>query len=211
MMKKFLRTFLSVLLVLTLVVSAAACKKNPENPDNGDGDTGVVAELTVTAALGLDLFESKKIEAKDKNEVVVAATWSSSNTAVATVSADGTVSAKSTGTTTVTATYGENTATCTVTVRDSGERPNLSVFSLEKTIAVEGQVAFAPSITYKGAEIAATITATSLDESTVTCIVENGVVILTGVKAGSAIVEVGGTCGNYALTPVQVQVTVIAA
>ena len=43
-------------------------------------------------------------------------TWSSSNTAIATVSQDGLVSAIAVGSTTITATAGEKKATCTVTV-----------------------------------------------------------------------------------------------
>jgi len=206
-MKKFLRTFLSVLLVLTMVVSAAACgKKPPEDP--GDNDTPV-AELTTTVELALDLFESKKIEAKDKNEVVVAATWSSADSSVATVAADGTVSAKSTGTTTITATYDGNTAECTVTVRDSEARPSLSLFAGEVTLVAGGKGSITPSVTYKGQPYAVQIAVTGGNSEVATYTVENGVITFTAIAAGTMKIEIGAVANGYALTPVEVTIKVI--
>ncbi len=207
MMKKFLRTFLSVLLVLTLVVSVTACgKKPPEDPD--DDDT-IVAELTTTVELALDRFESKKIEAKDKNEIVVAATWSSADSSIATVAADGTVSAKKVGSTTVTATYNGNTATCTVTVRDSEARPTLSLFFHEVTMIEGGQASVTPAVTYKGAPFDAQISVTGGNDQVATYTVENGVITFTGVAAGTMKIEVCASANDYVLTPIEVTIQVI--
>ncbi|WGI18560.1 Ig-like domain-containing protein [Latilactobacillus sakei] len=55
-------------------------------------------------------------DASDAAEVVAAVKWSSSDDTVATVSSDGTISAKAEGTATITATSGSFTATVAVSV-----------------------------------------------------------------------------------------------
>lgn len=54
--------------------------------------------------------------ASDAAEVVAAIKWSSSDDTVATVSSDGTISAKAEGTATITATSGSFTATVAISV-----------------------------------------------------------------------------------------------
>lgn len=55
-------------------------------------------------------------DASDAAEVVAAVKWSSSDDAIATVSSDGTISAKAEGAATITATSGSFTATVAVSV-----------------------------------------------------------------------------------------------
>lgn len=70
------------------------------------------------AGLGLKVGGTKALIATvlPENATNSTVTWSSSNTAVATVAADGTVTAVAVGTATITATAGDKTATCLVTV-----------------------------------------------------------------------------------------------
>ena len=212
MMKKFLLTFVSVLLMLTLAFSMTACGDKP-GPDNGDGDDGdtTVAELTLTSNLLLDLFQSRQLEAKDKNGVVVAATFTVENSSVVTATADGFLQAISEGNTKVTATYNGNTAECSVTVRDSGARPNLAITTTEKTTVVGQKVSVAPVITYKGAVISAEITVTGGNDAIATYEIKNGEVVFTGVSVGKFKVQIGAIRGGYNLTPIEVTISIINA
>ena len=210
MMKKFLRTFLSILLVFACMISVTACGDKPD-PDNDDGDTPeVVAELNVSAALGLDRFETRTLEATDKNGAKVNATWQIADSSIATVSGDGAVSARAVGQTKVTATYNGHTAECTVTVRDSGERPHLSVFSNQVTMVTNGQVAVIPTVTYKNAPISAEITVEGGSASLITYVVEDGVITFTAVGIGTTNVQIGATVGDYTLTPITVTIDIIS-
>ena len=208
MMKKFLRTFLSVLLVLTMVISVMACGDKP-GPEGPEGPETGAAELNVSAALGLDLFETRMLEATDKNGAKVNATWQVSDSSIATVASDGSVSAKAVGQTKVTASYNGNTAECTVTVRDSGERPHLSVFSNQITMAKSGQVALTPTVTYKNAPFTAEISVEGGSSSLISYVVENGVITFTGIAIGTTSIQINATVGDYALTPIIVTVEII--
>ncbi len=210
MMKKFLRTFVSVLLVLTLALSVAACKKGKDPGPEGPGENPpAVAELNVSAALALDLYEFKQMEAKDKNGAVVNATWTTADANVATVTESGLVTAKSTGSTKLTASYNGNTAECTVTVRDSGARPHLSVVSNTKTLVVGAQTSLTPVVTYQNQAVAATLQVTGGNDEVATYTVENGVITFTGEALGSMEIEISGQYGSWILTPVKVTVSVV--
>lgn len=76
-----------------------------------------VSPTTASVAVGDTTFISANVTVKQGADPVTAA-WTSSNTAVATVSG-GTVTGVSVGTATITATAGGKTATCTVTITDS--------------------------------------------------------------------------------------------
>ena len=209
-MKKFLRTFVSVMLVLTLLLSVTACKKGPKDPtDPTDPSEGQQAELVVSSALGLDLYERKELVARDKNGAVVAATWTVADATIATVSANGLVSAMKDGKTTVTATYGEHTADCEVTVRDSGERPSMSIVSDKKVTVVGGKTSVTPVCTYKNEDMPFQMTVSGGNDEVVTYVVEDGTITFTGVAIGSTSVEISGTCGNYTLTPITLPIEIV--
>jgi uncharacterized protein YjdB len=121
-------------------------------------------------------------------------TWSSGNTAVATVSSSGEVRGVSAGSATITVTTqdGNKTAACSVTVSATPEIP--TGVSLNKTSA---------SITVGGFEtLTATVTPSNATNQNVTwessnpqvATVTNGVVI--GVSAGSAVITVTTVSGN---------------
>ena len=110
---------------------------DPENYYDSDGDNIDVqvtnATITVTAApnpaTGISLNKTATTIYTGANETLIATvepndttdtvTWTSSNTAVATVDNTGKVTAVAPGTATITAKAGDKTATCTVTVENA--------------------------------------------------------------------------------------------
>ena len=110
---------------------------DPENYYDSDGDNIDVqvtnATITVTAApnpaTGISLNKTATTIYTGANETLIATvepndttdtvTWTSSNTAVATVDTNGKVTAVATGTATITATAGSQSASCVVTVENA--------------------------------------------------------------------------------------------
>lgn len=138
-----------------------------------------LSELTKT----LDRYESFTLTAS-----VGGVTWSSDNESVATV-VDGVVSAKGVGTATITASKeGAISATCTVTVEDSGAMPILQVSDSEITLVKDGTYALTSSVVYKRAEQTdAVITYTSADP-TIAIVAADGTV--SGLAYGTTTITV---------------------
>ncbi len=126
-LKKLFLSALAAVLSLSIVFSLAACgdEKTPAvtaiavNPAAVEIETGDAAKITVTATY--DDETTAELKAGD-------VTWASDNQEVASVTR-GMVSGRSRGTAKITATYGDFTATCNVTVnavevRISGYEPN---------------------------------------------------------------------------------------
>ncbi|MBQ3381781.1 MAG: Ig-like domain-containing protein, partial [Bacteroidales bacterium] len=85
---------------------------------------GEIAVTSVTISTGKGYLEkggtlALEAEVKPANATNKTITWSSTNTSVATVTSDGIISAKAAGTTTIKATAGGKSASCTVTVLDA--------------------------------------------------------------------------------------------
>ena len=108
-MKKFLSLVLALVLTMSLVVVPA---------------NAAVTEVKLDeSSITLYVYETKTLKATvtaENEEDDKTVTWSSSDETVATVS-NGTVTAKKAGTATITATAGEKSATCSVTVNDKYE------------------------------------------------------------------------------------------
>lgn len=127
------------LMAAFLIGLAVACGK-PE-PDHGHGQTTpsqpqVVAVSSVSldkTSVSLNMGESVTLAAtvKPDNASDKTVTWSSSKTSVATVDANGKVTAVAEGNATITAKAGDKTATCTVTVKKKVVA--VSSISLDKT------------------------------------------------------------------------------
>lgn len=193
MKKKF--TYLPVLaFTLAFGLAVASCGGGSGDSTSSDtstststggssssSDEGEVIVVTLNEeTLSLDRWQDGVLEAtvtSDGEEIDAAVTWSSSDPAVATV-ADGTVVPAGEGTAVITATYEGVSDTCTVTVADSGQLPQLQLSESElelivggNAITVDAQVIYLREtmedavVTY---EIADTAVATVGDDGTVT-------------------------------------------
>jgi hypothetical protein len=100
-------------------VLLVACGQEPNPNPTGVDVTGItLSTSSLSVSVGQSTLLSYTLEPVGaKGEV----TWSSSNTAVATVSNDGTVTAVATGNATITASVGSISATCAVTVKTEYE------------------------------------------------------------------------------------------
>lgn len=160
-MKKFLLIILSVLCALCTLLGVA-CK----DKENG-GETAVYT-LNETV-MELKLFEEKGLIAYDESGAEVTASWSASNDCVA-VDSEGIVTGKALGEATVTATIGESTVSCTVTVVASETVPMFKLINTADLTLQEGDEWYAvPFLSYqgKGVDVPADITYTSSDPNAV--------------------------------------------
>ena len=177
--------------------------------DSGGSQEPKVNSISIPSTLSLDLNGnasytfSPTIDADEGADTTV--TWESSNTSVAQITSGGQVTALSTGQTTITATCGDKTAQCTVTVVDTTPISVTGV-SLNKS---------ATSISVGSTEtLTATITPSNATNKNVTwtssstnvATVSNGTV--TAVAVGTTVITVRTADGGYTDT---CTVTVTAA
>ena len=139
---------------------------------------------------------SVKAVYSDGSSVDVTPTYQTSSSAVATVAADGTVTAVAVGTATITANYGTYSATCTVKVTDK-QLKSIAITATPTSIACNGTSTLKVTATYEDnttADVTADATITSGNTS-----------VLTISKSGSSATA---TANNTATSAVDV--TVIA-
>ncbi len=131
-MKKTKLFLISLLSVVSLAcLGAVGCKKEDNLPDSSTPPTveGSATEYTIAFAkssISLEIFDVQKLNVSVEN-ITETIQYTSSNPAVATVDAAGTVKALSVGNTVITATANGETATCNVSVTDSGFVPTLEL------------------------------------------------------------------------------------
>lgn len=167
-MKKLTMLMASLTVTLSTLFLGVACVNNPPSSSEDSG-SGVVLTLSETQKT-LDRYEKFTLIA-DKANV----TWSSDNANVATVTG-GVVQAKGVGTATITATSGDLTATCVVTVEDTGALPILQVSDDTLSLVMGDTYELRSSVVYKKAEQSdAVITYTSSD-NTIATVSQNGTV-----------------------------------
>ena len=179
-MKQKWKVFLSLICALVMSCSIlAAC-------DNG-GETQ--SEVTVTLSeetLTLDLYEPATLEATvtgtDEDPV-----WSSSNEAVATVSETGEVVGLSNCQATITATVGDVSDSCAVTVQSTGATPMITGLPTQVTMAVDDTRTLTPAAEYKGNALSLTYAYESSDAA-VASVTSAGVITAEG--RGTATVSV---------------------
>lgn len=174
-MKKIAIAIVSVVLAVCMAVGLVACG------EGGGNVTITLSETTLTMTVG----DTETLEAETSDDSSV--TWSTSDKTIADVNSRGRVTAMGAGEATITATSGEATATCKVTVK---AKPVITISGLQETATVE-----------RGQTI--TLTATASDSSaiewasgdtTIATVTDEGVV--TGVFPGEttiiATTESGG-------------------
>ncbi len=181
------RLWIAVIALIALFAAAACAPTQDEKPTVTLSATELTVDLYGTATL--------TAEVQNTDSAVV---WSSSKTDVVTVSA-GVLTPVSEGTAVITATAGEASATCNVTVASSGETPVLTLdksgnvthkageqFQITPTVKYKNNTVEADSVEYKSsAEAVATVTGTGL----VKC-----------VGAGDAVITVNATYRNAKLS-----------
>lgn len=101
--------------------------------------TAIALDLTT---LELEQYKSAQLTATltPTNATTIVA-WTSSDEKIATVSSNGIVSAMSVGTATITATAGELTATCTVTVKETTPITCAQAVEIAKTVSANNEIA----------------------------------------------------------------------
>ncbi len=114
-------------------------------------------------------------------------TWSSSDEAVATVTDDGMVSGVGVGTATVTASYGEKSASCTVTVILPEYCPVFTSTDQVLQVAVGQSYPIDTAVTFNGEPVTATLSFDSADTSIVT-VMPDGYVM--GASEGETYIDV---------------------
>lgn len=145
-------------------IGFAGCKEETPPPVLPTEEVGISLDKTV---LDLDKYETYQLIATVENSFK-APVWSSDNTAVATVSNTGVVSAVSQGSATVKAAVGEVYAECVVSVTPSGAIPVLTVSTVSVHSAVGTTFPVSASIRYGKHEIlSASFTWTVQDNSIV--------------------------------------------
>ena len=120
MKKGFLTVVVALLCAMVCAFGLVACTNNETPNENGNNGTQTVAVESVTlnkTELTLEVGGEETLTATvaPDNATDKTVTWSSDNAAVATVE-NGKVTAVSAGSATITATAGDKSATCTVTV-----------------------------------------------------------------------------------------------
>ena len=152
-------------------------------------------KTTMTLAVGESYTLTATVKPDNATDKTV--TWSSSNTAVATVK-DGKVTAVKAGTATITAKAGDKTATCSVTV--NAATVAVTSVTLDKTTLSlkEGESATLKATVKPDNATDKTVTWSTSDSKVAT--VENGIV--TAVKAGTAKItaKAGGKTAQCAVT-----------
>lgn len=182
--------------------------------DNGKDVVTLSAEISassVTLAVG----ESTQLKAIYNGAELNNVQWSSQNAEIASVDANGTVTAKAVGTTTIT-----YTATVTVTVSENeAEEKTVSCFATV-TVTAKKEIQLdqtsvtvflgepvTVNATLLNADSSTNMTVESSDEAIATATINGNVITIQGVKAGSAVITVQCT-ENNATVSASVAVTV---
>lgn len=192
------RWLLSVVMALALccMFAFAACETSEKENEGGGGEKTTVVSLN-TASITLDRYEYGSLQATvtvdDAIDPAAEIVWSTSNEGVVTVN-DGQLVPKAEGSATITAASGEASATCTVTVDDSGAVPLLKhTDSIGMTL--DGTYTLTPSVTYLDEDTSDAQFTYSVGTGADVVSVEDGV--LTATKVGDATVTISASWRGY--------------
>ena len=192
---------LCILCLASLMVMASsafsACKPSGGAENSSDSSVEIIDNRTISinkTELTLTRGETETLTAQlsvGKGTF----TWTSSNEAVATVSQDGEVCAVEVGTATITVSYEDVTATCTVTVELPDYVPVFKVSEQSIPLWIGNSYPIDGTVTFGGVEVEANVSYVSQNPS-VAAVDENGFVC--GVDVGETTVTV--TAEYFGLT-----------
>ena len=202
-MKRLSKLFVFVLAFVMALSTLVACQS--EQPGGGgtpppEASAGVTLDRTSAT---VDIYETLTLTATKENltgEIV----WTSSDESKATVSG-GVVTPVSEGKTTVTASVGGKSASCVVTVINSGQVPTLSLETGDETVRKGDEIVIGATFNYKGVPVNATFDYIVEKDDVVS--VENGKIKAIG--TGKSKVTVSATYKGFTAYKV-INVTVTA-
>lgn len=143
---------ITLVLALVSLFAVVGCSPKPTPDPEPTPEPAPAATITLDKVKAeLDVYETLVLTATKENtdaEIV----WSTSNASVATV-ADGTVTAVAEGSVTITATAGEASAKCEVTVTNSHTAPVLRIERDSVAVAKDGSYELAVTTLWKGEPI----------------------------------------------------------
>lgn len=147
---------ITLVLALVSLFAVVGCSPKPTPDPVPTPEPAPAATITLDKVKAeLDVYETLVLTATKENtdaEIV----WSTSNASVATV-ADGTVTAVAEGSVTITATAGEASAKCEVTVTNSHTAPVLRIERDSVAVAKDGSYELAVTTLWKGEPINETV------------------------------------------------------
>ena len=190
-------------------VNSITLSLNSAGPAGPVAVTGVALNKTSTS---IEAGQSEQLTAtvEPANADDPSVTWSSSNTAVATVDQNGNVSAIAAGTTTITVTTtdGNKTASCAVTVTAPAAPIEVNSISLKSATTISIGASETLTVTYDPVDANTNKALTwSSSNTSVATVDENGKV--TGVAAGTATITATTANGKTATCTVTVQAVAV--
>ena len=200
-MKKFLSC---IILIFALALACTACA-DPQSSQQSDASAPSVTLLP--ASVSLDLYESVQLTATAENteEPIV---WSVSDPSRAKVE-NGLVTALAVGNVRVTASAGDASASCMVTVTDSQAAPVLTVSESSLVLAVGEVFTVSAEAALKGSPVQGAVFSWSGGDGVASVTAEGSVARIEGIAAGQTEIYVSAVIrGVYAAS--KVRVTVLA-
>lgn len=185
---------ITLILALVSLFAIVGCSPKPTPDPEPTPEPAPAATITLDKAKAeLDVYETLVLTATKENtdaEIV----WSTSDASVATV-ADGTVTAKAEGSVTITATAGEASAKCEVTVTNSHTAPVLRIERDSVAVAKDGSYELAVTTLWKGEPIGEPVEyvwTVGEDQPTDVASVENTAngAVIKGLKYGETVLVV---------------------
>ena len=195
----FLITAFALISVFSLLFAACGGSSTPA-PQEEEKKSSIILNVD---SLDLNLGETFTIMAS-LNNVTGEIVWQSSNASVATVDGNGKVTALSDGIVTITATVGETTAKCYVTVVDHGYVPVLIVNNKTITLMEGDSYSLGAKLVKNKEELSVSFAYENTDENVAE--VQNGVV--TAKNAGKTSVVITAVYENVSYTET-VEISVI--
>ena len=184
-MRKFKLALFAILIISLMATVFTGCFSDETSESEPQSESQSI-EISITLSddnLTVEQYEQATLTAtvEGSTEEVV---WTSSNEEVATV-VGGVITAKTAGTTNVTATYGEKSATCVVTVTEAQETPVLYVEQTEVSLFKGETISLTVDYSYKNESLAIPSDAvvTSSNSAVVSAEIVEGKLAITAVSA----------------------------